>query len=65
MLEIVENHDASTYRAVYTAELASAVYVLHVFPKKSKRGIATPKAEMQLIRKRLKDAIEDDKGKHP
>ncbi|MGE3556352.1 MAG: type II toxin-antitoxin system RelE/ParE family toxin [Candidatus Obscuribacterales bacterium] len=53
VLEVVENHDGDTYRAVYTVKLKDAVYVLHVFKKKSKRGIATPKAEMEVIRKRL------------
>ncbi len=62
VLEIVENHDGDTYRAVYTVKLASAVYVLHVFQKKSKRGISTPRSDIELIRKRLKEAIEDDKG---
>jgi phage-related protein len=56
VLEVVENHDGETYRAVYTVRLASAVYVLHVFQKKSKRGIATPKADIDLIRQRLKTA---------
>lgn len=65
VLEIVENHDGETYRAVYTVRLASAVYVLHVFQKKSKRGIATPKADIDLIKKRLKVAIADDKGQTP
>jgi phage-related protein len=39
---------------VYTARLADAVYVLHVFQKKSKHGIATPRADLDLIRARLK-----------
>jgi len=64
VLEVVEDHDGETYRAVYTVLLASAVYVLHVFQKKSKRGIATPKAEIDLIKQRLRAAIEHAKG-HP
>lgn len=47
-----------TYRAVYTVRFASAVYVLHAFPKKSRRGIATPKQEIDLIRARLRQAGE-------
>lgn len=43
VLEIVENHDGSTYRAVYTVRFETSLYVLHVFQKKSKRGIKTPK----------------------
>ena len=55
VLEVVENDDGDTYRAVYTVKFADAVYVLHVFQKKSKRGITTPKAEMELIKQRLKE----------
>ena len=58
VLEIVENHDGNTYRAVYTVRFAGAVYVLHVFQKKAKRRIATPKKELELIRHRLKAAQE-------
>ena len=56
ILEIVEDHDGNTYRAVYTLRFVSAVYVLHAFQKKSKSGIATPKHEIDLITARLKDA---------
>ena len=65
VLEIVERHDGETYRAVYTVKFATAVYVLHVFQKKSKRGIATPQSELALIRQRLKDATSDAKGTTP
>ncbi len=57
-LELVEDHDGNTYRAVYTVKFAGAVYVLHAFQKKSKKGIKTPMAEMNLIRQRLKVAEE-------
>ena len=63
VLEIVEDFDGDTWRAVYTVALANAVYVLHVFQKKSKRGTATPKKELDLIRRRLRDALEDAKAK--
>jgi phage-related protein len=53
VLEIVENHDGDTYRAVYTVRFQEAVYVLHVFQKKAKRGIATPPKELALIERRL------------
>ena len=56
VLEVVEDFDGDAYRAVYTVRLAGAVYVLHVFQKKSKHGIATPRHEMELIRARLRDA---------
>ena len=52
VLEIVEDHQTDTYRVVYTVRFADAVYVLHAFQKKSKRGIATPKHEVDLIRQR-------------
>ncbi|HEY7309155.1 MAG TPA: type II toxin-antitoxin system RelE/ParE family toxin [Gemmataceae bacterium] len=58
VLEVVENLQGSTFRAVYTVKLAGAVYVLHAFQKKSKKGRKTPKAEWDLIRKRLKAAEE-------
>jgi phage-related protein len=59
VLEIVDDFDGDTYRAVYTVRFAGAVYVLHAFQKKSKHGIATPRAELDLIEQRLKRARED------
>ncbi len=59
VLEVVDDFDGDTFRAVYTIRFAKAVYVLHAFQKKSKRGIATPKAELDLIDRRLKRARED------
>ena len=56
VLEVVEDWEGSTYRAVYTVRFACGVFVLHVFQKKSKRGAATPKADMNLIRERWKAA---------
>ncbi|MDA1185998.1 MAG: type II toxin-antitoxin system RelE/ParE family toxin [Acidobacteria bacterium] len=56
VMEIVDRYDTNAYRAVYTARFEDAVYVLHAFQKKSKSGIATPKLEMDLIRRRLADA---------
>src|SRR3990172_8436968 len=53
----------NTYHAVYTVKLADTVYVLHVFQKKSKNGIATPKKELELIKARLQRAIEYHAGK--
>ena len=49
----------ATLSAVYTVRFARVVYVLHTFQKKSKRGVATPKAELDLIELRLKRARED------
>jgi phage-related protein len=59
VLEIVEDHDGDTYRVVYAVRLPGRVYVLHSFQKKSKSGIATPKAEVNLIKTRLKRAEEE------
>ncbi|WP_321854387.1 type II toxin-antitoxin system RelE/ParE family toxin [Paraburkholderia tropica] len=56
VLEVVEDDADGTYRAVYTVRFSEAVFVLHVFQKKSKRGIETPKADMEIIRKRLQMA---------
>jgi phage-related protein len=56
VLELVEDDDSSTYRAVYTIRFKRAVYVLHVFQKKSTKGIATSKGDMDLVRRRLEQA---------
>ncbi|VWC42476.1 phage derived protein, Gp49-like [Burkholderia aenigmatica] len=62
VLEVVESEDSGTYRAVYTVKLGHAVYVLHCFQKKSSRGIATPKRDIDLVRERLKAAEAHAKG---
>ena len=59
VLEVVERYDSDTYRAVYTVKFADVVYVLHAFQKKSKKGIQTPKQEIELIKKRLQQAQKD------
>ena len=59
VMEIVERDRSGSYRAVYTAQFADAIYVLHVFQKKSKRGIVTPKQDIDLIRRRLAEAERD------
>lgn len=59
VLEVVEDHDGNTYRAVYTVRFSDNVYVLHVFQKKSKKGIQTPKHVVELIRARLRRAERD------
>ncbi len=53
VLEIVEDHDGDTYRAVYTVRYSDAVYVLHAFQKKSTLGVSTPRRHMDLIGARL------------
>ena len=56
VVEIVEDHDGDTYRAVYTVKFKGVVYALHAFQKKSKKGIKTPKPELDIIKQRLKGA---------
>ena len=62
VLEVVADHRGDTFRAVYTVRLADRLYVLHAFQKKSKHGIATPQAEIDLIKRRLKQAIAISEG---
>jgi phage-related protein len=54
VLEVVDDEDGDTYRAVYTVRFAGVVYVLHAFQKKSKKGIETPKRDIEVIRTRFK-----------
>ena len=56
VLEILDDFDGNTYRAMYTVRFAGAVYALHVFQKKSRKGIATPKQDIELVKARLKRA---------
>ena len=56
VMEIVDRYDTNTYRAVYTVQFAEVIYVLHAFQKKSRRGIATPQKDIDLIRRRLAEA---------
>ena len=65
VLEIVEDFAGDTWRAVYTVAIADRVYVLHFFQKKSKKGIATPKKEIDLIKRRLRDAVDHGKAGQP
>lgn len=56
VLEAVDDYDGNTFRVVYTVRLGERVYALHAFEKKSKRGIATPQKELELVRRRLREA---------
>lgn len=56
VLEAVEDFDGDTFRTVYTVSFEDAVYVLHAFQKKSKKGISTPQHELDVIKSRLKMA---------
>ena len=60
MLEIVDDFEGNTFRVIYTVRFAGIVYVLHAFQKRSTRGIATPKTELDVIDQRLRRAREDN-----
>lgn len=57
VVEIVEDHDGDTYRCVYTTKVSDVIVVLHAFQKKSKQGNETPKHGIELIRTRLRSAL--------
>jgi phage-related protein len=59
VLEIVVPHEGDTFRTVYTVRFPGAVYVLHAFQKKSKKGVSTPQKEIELIKQRLAAAERD------
>ncbi len=61
--EIVVDYDRNTYRAVYTMRFAERIYVLHVFKKKAKSGIATPRNDLDLIERRLRQAQDMEKSR--
>ena len=61
VFEIVTRFDTDTYRTVYAVQLGENVYVLHAFQKKAKKGIKTPKSEVDLIKRRYKQAVEMEK----
>jgi phage-related protein len=58
VMEVVSDYRRDTFRAVYMVRMAKRVYVLHAFQKKSKSGISTPKTEIELIKQRLKRALQ-------
>jgi phage-related protein len=59
VVEVKESYEGDAYRAIYTVRFAEAVYILHAFQKKSKTGVKTPKVDINLIEKRLKDLIKE------
>ena len=63
VMEIVCDFKTDTFRSVYAVKIGNEIYVLHSFQKKSTHGIATPKQEIDIIKKRLKEAKEHAKGK--
>ncbi len=64
VLEIIADHSGNTWRAVYTVRFREAIYVLHAFQKKSKKGIATPKKDIDLIHRRLAEAEQLHRERH-
>ena len=64
VLEIVEDHDGNTYRAIYTVRFRWAVYVLHCFQKKSRKGVQTPKPDVELVSQRLRPAQQDHEDRY-
>ncbi len=62
---MVKDFRGDTFRAVYTLRLAGAVYVLHAFQKKSKTGRETPRRDVELIERRLREAEQIARGRKP
>ena len=63
VLEVVEDHQGDTFRAAYTVKFKDAVYVLHAFQKKSKKGVKTTKRDIDLIKARYEQARQDYEGR--
>ena len=63
-LEVIARYDGDTFRAMYSVRFKTAVYVLHAFQKKAKRGIQTPNQELDLIRRRLRVAEQHFRDTH-
>jgi phage-related protein len=58
VVEIALRHDANAYRAVLAVQLGGRIYVLHAFQKKARSGIKTPQGDIDLIKRRYRDAKE-------
>jgi len=65
VLEVVKDFRGDTFRAVYTLRYASAVYVLHAFQKKSKSGRETPHRDIEMIKRRIRQAEEIAREREP
>ncbi len=63
VMEILSDYDKDTYRGVYAYKLGDDIYMLHTFQKKSKKGIKTPKEEIEIVKQRLKRAKEIAEGR--
>ena len=64
VLEVVEDYRGGTYRAVYTVKFPGAIYVLHVFQKKSPSGIRTSQKDVRVISQRLHAARVEYEARH-
>jgi phage-related protein len=58
VLEIALRHASEAYRVVVALQIGSRIYVLHAFQKKSKKGIETPRRDVELIKRRYAEAQE-------
>lgn len=58
VVEMIRDYRGDTYRCVYTVRIAAAVYVLHAFQTKSKRGIETPRGEIEIVKRRMREVEE-------
>jgi len=65
VLEVIKDYRGDTFRAVYTLRDATAVYVLHAYQKKSKTGRETPRRDMELVKRRLREAEQIIKEQRP
>ncbi len=64
VMKLTERYDGDTYRCVYAAKFERAVYILHVFQKKSKSGIATPQKDITTVQERLQNARQDYRDRY-
>ncbi|MEQ9209023.1 MAG: type II toxin-antitoxin system RelE/ParE family toxin, partial [Pseudomonadales bacterium] len=66
VIEIAVKHDKEAYRCVQAVRLGKSIYILHAFQKKSKKGIATPRQDVELIKRRYKEAreLENEAQRH-
>ena len=64
VFEIAMRFDTNAYRAVYAVQIGKQIYVLHAFQKKSKSGIKTPSQDVDLIKRRYRQAVEMEKESH-
>lgn len=63
VFEIRKSYETDTYRTIYAVQIGESIYVLHAFQKKAKKGIATPKKDVDLIKKRYKEAVQLERQK--